>query len=147
MAVQSLSGVGSIGFAFSSGVGSGGRSSSVVQHDLILTGMQGTEDPRSLDTAVEESAVQNTPGSSASSKSGPVSEVAKLLSSPLVANLFGSDVLPPGVIQPMFQYDVSMGELMQVGHDIALHATFVGLASKVSDSTQKAVTQLAQSSG
>jgi hypothetical protein len=47
----------------------------------------------------------------------------------------------------MFQHNVSLGELMVVGHEVALHATIVGLASKISDSTQKAVTQLAQASG
>jgi hypothetical protein len=150
MAIQPLSGVGSIGPASSSGVVPGGGSWSALQQEFLLPETQGTQGPESLEKAVEEIAVQEIPGpsgSSVSSKSAPLSEAAKFLSSPLVANLLGSDVLPPGLIQPMFQHDVSLGELMVVGHEVALHATYVGLASKISDSTQKAVTQLAQASG
>jgi hypothetical protein len=36
---------------------------------------------------------------------------------------------------------------MVLGHEVSLHATYVGLVSKISDSGQKAVTQLAQASG
>ena len=154
MAIQPLSGVGSIGPASSSGVVPGGGSWSALQQEFLLPETQGkaqgTQGPESLDQAVEEIAVQEIPGpagSSASSKSAPLSEAAKFLSSPLVANLFGGDVLPPGLIDTMLKRNVSVGELMVAGHEAGLHAAYVGLAAKISDSTQKAVTQLAQASG
>lgn len=150
MAVQSLSGVGSIGPAYSSGVVPGSGSWSALQQELLLLETQGAQGSESLDKAVEEVAVQEIPGparSSASAKPAPLSEAAKFLSSPLVANLLGSDVLPPDLIRPVFDHDVSLGELMVLGHEVALHATYVGLASKISDSTQKTVTQLTQAAG
>jgi len=151
MAVQPLSGVGSIGPAYSSGVVPGSRYWSALQQELLLLETQGAQGSESVVKAVEEEdPVQEIPGparSSASAKSAPLSEAARFLSSPLVANLLGSDVLPPDLIQPVFDHDVSLGELMVLGHEVALHATYVGLASKISDSTQKALTQLTQAAG
>lgn len=150
MAIQSLSGVGSIGPASSSGVVPGGGSWSALQQEFLLPVTQGTQGPVSLDKAVVEIASQEIPGpsgSSGSSTSAPLSETAKFLSSPLVANLLGSHVLPPDLMEPVFRRDGSLGEMMVLSHEVSLHATYVGLASKISDSAQKAVSQLAQASG
>jgi hypothetical protein len=151
MAVQPLSGVGGIGPGFAYPAGAGGDSWASLERDLLSLETAGSQEAGSVGNA-EKTATEMPVGKKSDPSATPGSDAipsrtAEFLRSPLVANLLGPHVLPPDLIEQVSRRDVSLGELMVLGHEVSLHATYVGLVSKISDSGQKAVTQLAQASG